>query len=72
MTCQMSCIKYPLCYLSFLHFQAKYSQPSQVFTTLTKQNPNNCYASTIYTGNGQFYFILQVDLKKDGFLLGKE
>lgn len=42
------------------------------FTSLSKQNPNNYYASTIYTGNGQFYFILQVDLKKDGFLLGKE
>lgn len=38
------------------------------FTTLTKQNPNNFYASSICTGNGQLYFILQVDLKKDGFL----
>ena len=38
------------------------------FTTLTKHNPNNFYTSSIYTGNGQLYFILQVDLKKDGFV----
>ena len=36
------------------------------FTTLSKQN-SNYSASSVYTGNGQFYFILQVDLKKNGF-----
>ena len=37
------------------------------FTTLPKQNCNNYSASSVYTGNGQFYFIMQVDLKKNGF-----
>lgn len=37
------------------------------FTTLSKQNSNKYSASSVYTGNGQFYFILQVDLKKNGF-----
>ena len=42
------------------------------FTTLKKQNPDNFSASSIYTGDGQFYFILQIDLKKEGFSLKRD
>ena len=36
----------------------------RLFTSLKKPN---YYSSSIYTGNGQFYIILQVDLKEECF-----